>query len=477
MKNDDASRLHLHVQVIQRSLIKITKRIRATSASSALLVMLLLSNALLYLAGFIYVHYFGFDVATSLTFPGADGWCIAPEESFGNHCFGDYALTIKVAAEANPWATDFGFLWNYPAGAMIPAAIFLTLGKWFGIYKIGLVGYLTVGALALTVPAIWASRGKPSLPRVAVISTLSLTAIPALMALDRGNSVMLAAPIFLVYLVSLSRGKYSQTVIAIALASILKPQFIVLALIFLVIRKFRFFALSVLSSISLNVIAFLAWPSNFPKNIVGAVRNTLSYSEGRSLSDIFPTNVSLVKPLYWLEYAIRGFFGQSKQDSWVDNHQWLATAIVVGAMLACIATAGRFQIVEIQASVILVIASLVVPVSWSYYLVFALPVAAIVIRDPTTPVANLRRGTGILDRSRTRRSWSDLALVASLLLALVSSISRFLLPITDDRAPGLLLGSGEVAAGSWLLFLIVACITKPSSKEKGPSPEVFLTRN
>jgi hypothetical protein len=48
---------------------------------------------------------------------------------------------------------------------------------------------------------------------------------------------------------------------------------------------------------------------------------------------------------------------------------------------------------------------------------------------------------------------------ASLLIALVVSISRILPPLTDNNHPGILVGSGELAAVAWVFFIITVCIT------------------
>jgi hypothetical protein len=113
----------------------------------------------------------------------------------------------------------------------------------------------------------------------------------------------------------------------------------------------------------------------------------------------------------------------------------------VGALLA--ATVVLFVVIKgpsippvVGAIIALACASLFPVVTWSYYLAFCLPVAAIMVRDPADPKPDRHRWSGTLDviSERTRNPVAT-GLIA---LAVAASLMPLILPRTLHVA---LLGS------------------------------------
>ena len=110
----------------------------------------------------------------------------------------------------------------------------------------GLVGYL----FALTIALGFTPRsGRPGghVVRSAwwCSSRWGAAAIPAWAVIDRGNSVGFLAPIALVFLVSLCRQRWGLVTITVALAALLKPPFVLLAVVLFAARQWRWGGLAV----------------------------------------------------------------------------------------------------------------------------------------------------------------------------------------------------------------------------------------
>lgn len=247
--------------------------------------------------------------------------------------------------------------------------------------RVGLFLYLTALLASLAAPAVWVSRGKAWHRRAGMVALFGVATVPGLMALDRANSVALAVAPMLGFLVALRRGNERLTIGAIIIAALVKPQFVVLLLVLVGLRKWRSFAVGLGGVALTQVLAFLAWPSRIPHTIPEALINILHYGQGTALSSDFPTNVSLARGFYVVGRGILQIVGVA------PGEELVIVATVAGGILAagCAATVmivGRRIDPWLSGVALIVVASLFATTSFSYYLVFAIPVAAILLRDP-----------------------------------------------------------------------------------------------
>ena len=165
---------------------------------------------------------------------------------------------------------------NYPAAAMVPQMIFGLLGTWLHAPQLGLLGYLLVLTIAVLTPAVWAARGARGLERMVVFVVCGAAAIPAWMVLDRANSVALLAPVGLVFLVALCRRRWGLVAIMVVLATLIKPQFAVLAVVLFAARQWRMGGVAVAGAVTSSLAAYLLWPRDFPATIAQSIHSTLS---------------------------------------------------------------------------------------------------------------------------------------------------------------------------------------------------------
>lgn len=372
--------------------------------------------------GFILTQYFSIDVLSSLLFIPQDCW---PElhwgDEVGRHCFGDYSWVVTYTMQPDPWAHLGPPAWpdcNYPAAAMLPQLIFGVLGQWFGSPRLGLFGYLFALTVACVSPAIWAARGARGLERVVVFVALGVVAIPVWTDLDRGNSIGFVVPIALVFLLALRRRQWGVVTVMVILAALVKPQFVLLGAVLLAARRWRLGAIAAIGVVTSNLLAYLLWPRDFPATITKSIQQILGYGSFHTGANAWTPanryNVSFVKGLLLIPDAIKAQHtgGVLPEDFLAGTRSLIGYGILVVVVVALLALGRRIP-PTMAGIVLLATASLFPVVSFRYYLVFVLPVAALVVRDPEGPPE-----TGIFDRLADRRRavgvWVALAAALSI---------------------------------------------------------------
>ncbi|MDT7765002.1 MAG: hypothetical protein QOC63_4422 [Mycobacterium sp.] len=401
--------MHRIIEALRTVVAAIRRQVRAVALQSErtlLLGTVLFGLAVSGAVGFVLVQYYSVDVLSSLLYIPQDCWADWGMQ-IGRHCFSDYPVIGSLAMRPNPWepywlplaGDGYRPLRNeYPAAAMVPFLLLWSLGRWLGSPQLGLVIALTVLAIAVLTPAVWAARGARGLERVVIFVACGAAAAPAWMVIDRGNSVGLVAPIALVFLVALCRRRWGIVAIMVVLAALVKPQFAVLAVALFAARQWRLGAAAVSGAAITNLGAYLLWPRDFPGTIGQSIHNAAGEGSWRLISSPLAAfsahNVSFANGL---SYSVRKAFAAVGADGISDGFLNRAGSLVGFAILVVVVGSvvalGR-RIDPVMAGIALLpTASLFPAVSFTYYLVFVLPVAALVARDPDGPP-----GSGIFDR-------------------------------------------------------------------------------
>ena len=378
--------------------------VAAQSERTLLLGTILLLTAVSVATGVILAQYYSVDVPSSLVFVPDDCYLDWGAKA-GRHCFSDYTMPVSFGMRSNPWLpypvyTHTGFKFasnNYTAAGMLPQLLFGVAGKWLGAPLVGLIGYLLAVTIAVFTPAVWAARGAVGVERVVVFVACGVAAIPAWMAIDRGNSVGFVAPIALVFLVALCRRRWGLAAVMVILAALVKPQFAVLVVALFAARQWRSGGIAVGGIVGTNLVAYVLWPRDFPETIVQSMRNTFgTYGQGSGTFQglIANFNVSFAKGLLAVPDGIKAReLGGKVPDGFLAGPRLLLGYAVLALLVIAVLALGR-RIPPVLAGVVLLSAAALFPaLSQPYYLVFALPVAALVARDPDGPP-----GTGIFDR-------------------------------------------------------------------------------
>jgi hypothetical protein len=383
---------------IQQQFWAVAHQTERTVLLGTILIGVAVSGAI----GFVLIQYYSVDVTSSLVAEPAD---CGPESSMrtGVHCFSDYPVTEITAMRPNPWEPIWQPLGiggsayqplriEYPAAEMVPHLLLGSLGKWFDAPQLGLVISLAALTVAAFAPAFWAARGARGLERIVVFVTCGAAAVPAWVAIDRGNLVGLLAPIALVFLVALCGRRWGLVAIGAILAALVKPQYAILVVVLFAARRWRLGGATVAGVVFTNVAAYLLWPRDFPGTIGQSIHNLFGYTWWGPISGW--RNVSFANGLYWsARKAIKVVTGHGIPEGYINPAESLVGYAILVVVVGSVLVLGR-RIDPIMAGIaLLATASLSPPLSWSYYLVFALPVAAVVARDPAGPP-----GSGIFDR-------------------------------------------------------------------------------
>ncbi len=400
------------------------------SERTLLLGTVLLVSAVSAVMGYVLTQYYSLDVISSLVSTPDD--CFMGGPHIGRHCFSDYQLAVSFGMRPNPWAPYPLFLppnyqpthSNYPAAAMVPQVIFGLLGKWLSVPQLGLLGYLFALTIAVLTPAVWAARGARGLERVVVFVVCGATAIPAWMVLDRANSVALLAPVGLVFLVALCRQRWGVVAIMVVLATLIKPQFAVLAVALFAARQWRMGGVAVAGAVTSSLAAYLLWPRNFPATIAQSIHSVLGYNSPQLATGM--RNVSFGRALLLIPDAIKTYqtgWGKIPDDFLAGPRSLAGYAVLVIIVVSVLALGPRIPPV-LTGIMLLASASLFPAVVFHYYLVFVLPIAALIVRNPEGPP-----GAGIFDQlashgGRRRAVGICVSLAVALSIAQVAIPSR-----------------------------------------------------
>ncbi|MFV8315927.1 glycosyltransferase family 87 protein [Mycobacterium sp. 23] len=414
---------------------RIRERVAVVAGQSERTILLgtvLLASAVTVGTGFVLAHYLSVDVLTSLiVFLPNDCYLDWPTR-VGSHCFSDYSITVSIGMVPNPWDPFPLYLppdfkpthFNYTAAGMLPQVFFGHLGAWLGAPRLGLLGYLFALTIALFTPAVWAARGARGLECVVVFVACGVAAVPLWVALDRGNSIGFIAPVGLVFLVALSRQRWGLVAIAVVLAALVKPQFVVLVVALFAARQWRAGSIAIAGVVLSNLAAYVLWPRDFPHTIMQSIHNTVAYG-GASQAAAEGSNASLGKAILAIPDGIKAQLSGGKiPEGFLAETRSLIGYVLLLVVVVVVVALGR-RIPPVMAGIVLLAtASLFPALSNPYYLVFVLPVAAVVVRDPDGPP-----GRGILDR---REAGCDGRRVVGVCVSIAVALSIGQIPLPTE---------------------------------------------
>jgi hypothetical protein len=471
---------------IRERLLSVSRQSERTMLLGGILLLSAVSGAM----AFVLAQYFSIDVLSSLLFPPKDCWADSGIR-VGQHCFSDYGWAVNHGMQPNPWRSARlypGDLDDYLAVGMLPPMFFALLSRWLHApAAVGLFAYLFVLTVAVLAPAVWAARGTRGLERVVIFVACGVAAIPAWAVIDRANSTGFLAPIALVFLVALCRKRWGIVAIMAVLAAAAKPQFVVLAVVLFVARQWRLGAFAVTGTLVSNYFAYLIWPDDYPDTIGQSINNALHHGDILEPLDQLE-NVSFAKGLLALPDGIAqapSVYGPAQRVILTDGPRSLIGYGVLAIVIVSVLVLGR-RIAPVMAGIaLLATASLFPAMSYGYYLVFALPVAALVVRGPDGPP-----GSGLFDRPRTpgdRRR----AVGVCVSLAAVISIAQVALP--GPRVPistvGVFARAGEFpppdatmvwttsALAPTLWLLAIAVIIASYARRPAPQAQIQESRD
>nr|WP_176706997.1 glycosyltransferase family 87 protein [Mycobacterium malmoense] len=343
-----------------------------------------------------------------------------------------------------------------------------------------MIGYLLALTIAVLSPAVWAARGAVGLERVVVFVALGAAAIPAWAVLDRGNSVGFVVPLALVFLIALCRERWGLVAIMVVLAALVKPQFAVLVVAMFAARQWRWGGVALGGVAITNLGAYLLWPRDFPGTIAQSMHNMSTYSHYfPGLIDM--RNVSFARALLVLPDMAKAAQAGRIPDGFLAGPRSQIGYVILAVIVVAVLALGR-RIPPVLVGIVLLAGAALSPgLTMFYYLVFVLPVAALVVRDPGGP-----SGVGIFDRlasgeGRRRVVGICVSFAAALSIAQVALPGQmYPIPIFGQDGAGGIVGTVPTVLTTqglapllWLLasaVIIVSYVRRPARSQSDQTP-------
>lgn len=330
-------------------------------------------------------NYLGLSVSSIISFKPDDGWCDPQTQGLGTHCFGDYYYPALRAGSPESWSE------NAPTHAYTPSGMIPhVLGNFIngsGLSRIGVAAYLVVLGISGLSAALAAGLAQKRYPVPMVLFCLGVGTYPFLMALDRGNSVVLVVPALLWFARALFRDQWWAVAGSIFVATLIRPQFLILVLVLLAVRKWKQGIVVAVSSLGFLLLSFALWPGDWSANLLSWWRSVTRYTEAIPIDDSTTTNLSAAHAMALLADALAMLPGTLKSvgdaltEILLQNPSlpglFLLLCVVIGLTLF-----GRDLPKPALLLVVLPLPALIPSVSFGYYSVFALVLGAALLTTP-----------------------------------------------------------------------------------------------
>lgn len=357
-----------------------------TKSGDGLLALLLFGLGASVIGWWGATSYFNVDVAESISFRGNDGWCEPTDEGLGVHCWGDYYFPVLLSEEPNPWTSPLGST-PYPALGLLPFRLLGNLTTFVGVERLGLIVFLVALCISLSAVALWASSHFTLDRTAAVLLVIGPASVPALIAIDRANPIGLAAPALLWFAVATLRENYRGAAVAVVAAAAIKPQYVILVVILLSVRRWREALVAVSAALGVHLIAFLFWPRPL-QTIRDALASMSAYQDYQSIGADYPPNISLARGLFVVERALRQMFGITTETWHSVDYGHLTGVAVLGLFAVASIFLGSRVPIDFTIIVVIALASIATGTSYGYYTVFGAVIAALILRPVTSGTPN-----------------------------------------------------------------------------------------
>lgn len=308
----------------------------------------------------------GLKIAEVTSYFTQDGHCVETTALTKLHCFGDFGYPIEIVRSGkNIWGKDVGN--PYPVMNFQIFLVFSFIAAKIG-YLFSLILYLCSLIFAMTVPFMHALKNKPVKYTASYISTCVLATFPFLIVLDRGNNSVWTVPFIYFFIAARYHNipkKYD--VIFATAAIILRPQNLILLVIFLSKREYRKIFGTLLLSMFINIFGLLLWDAgNFLINLKNQINQLINYGSG--IPGTWPPNLSFARGAKTLTEILNFTI----PDSILINSGYLIGTLIVFKLVSVKNKYSDAQILYLTLPLIFLMPAM----SWYYYSSILLVVVA-----------------------------------------------------------------------------------------------------
>ena len=396
---------------------------------SLLLVLLGISFAGILILG----SYYNQPITQSLSFKVQDAEKFDGkfDTGLGLHSFGDF----QELRYALPTA-DYPDFWTnsnaaYTPSALIPNLIAKQIQEIFGI-EISLYTFLLALLTSLAIPGLYAVRKISDQSfKVTAFVLLTVFAQPFITTFDRGNSLGFVVPLLMIFTMGYFYDKNWIAVIGLVGAFVSRPQYALLGIALLIAKDLKRSTYAIASGAIIFFSSFLFMPGDYSDSYLAWLRNLRNYANYGSGSS-FPANLSL-------STAFDGIFENF-------NYRNLAVGIVAVTLAIflkfnCEGSRGRLLIATLSMT------CLIPKVSFGYYSVFVLVIAAMIFTEPKflEPPSSLNHDANTQRQIKSRTAYNYL---------LITVVAISLAPIPFVREVGRNSIALESFSTLWTIVLI-----------------------
>jgi len=225
--------------------------------------------------GLLLTSYLGLSYSESISAVVDDDWCLSKLEGVGIHCFSDFYQISQFSKLDVPWLNGTPY-------TPVPIFIMKIISNDFFIsisMKLPLLINQSLLIICFLFPFVYHWKRLSITEKYSNKFLLLILGFstPVLMTFDRGNSVYLLFP----FLYFIFRGflleNYMQVAILIGLAGLIRPQIMVLVLIFLPMINWKAVTISFGTFLVGLLASFLLFPGNIFSNAARWLQNISGY--------------------------------------------------------------------------------------------------------------------------------------------------------------------------------------------------------
>ena len=244
----------------------------------------------------------GLQVAETVSFSSQDGHCLETTKLTKIHCFGDFGHPIElVRSGKSVWGPETSN--PYPPLNFIIFLFFSFLAAKIS-YLFSLLLYLLSLITAMLIPYLHALKKQTNKYKILAISTTLLGTLPFLTVIDRGNSTVWTLP-FLYFFIAARMNKIPKKfeIVTATIAICLRPQNLVLLIVFLSKREYKKMVLTFVFSTLLNFLLFMVWDfANTIENVQKQIGVLIHYGTG--IPGTWPPSLSFSRGILTLTTLI-----------------------------------------------------------------------------------------------------------------------------------------------------------------------------
>jgi hypothetical protein len=319
---------------------------------------------------FFYPSYFPVIIAEKMIFSGADGNCISETVHFGRHCFGDYGSLILLMDQVpDPWESYNPLIVVTPLVLIISKFfIFLNTLPSPGIV-LGL--YIVILIICVTFPVLRATQGFRIAERFKTVTYLTLMTLPVFAVIDRGNNAVWSIPFVYLGITSGFEKKYNKAAIYMALAIAIRPQLVILLILFLATKNFRVILNTLMASFLIYFLSFSMYLQKL------SLQPFFNYADGLrqyggGIPGTWPPNLSLARGM---KIAL-GWIGLFPEDGTIITISYVFIVCIITLIIVEQKKNGMI----VSALLLIPLIFLIAPMTWAYYGAFLQVSFALIIK-------------------------------------------------------------------------------------------------